>query len=171
MIDFINLFDIIRENKDDKVSLKYQLALRHIKVYWKDGKLKKNGRSIKYRTVQTLLRDINPELTDRETWDIVFNDISVYSELKPHIQNAAAYKNTEIKIAKKSNELARKKRELKNKREFEKLIDNSKPQDYGLDDYMRMSIGHTTAALLAAHAWLTEIQAKKIVGKWVLKRL
>lgn len=140
------------------------LVLQHIGVEWRNGNLKRNGRVIKYATVKKILKQQNPDLTDSEIWQIVFNDISTYAEFRPSAKTISDCLRRESKDKKKRIE--------ENKlRRFNNLLRNSRPEDFGLEDYARMTTGHVVAAILAAHPYLREDQAKKVLGSWVLRRL
>lgn len=140
------------------------LVLQHIGVQWKNGQLRKNGRIIRYVTVKKILKQHNPDLTDSDIWQIVFNDISTYAEFKPSAKVISD-------CLRKESQDKRKRLEENKLRRFNNLLKNSRPEDFGLQDYERMATGHVVAAILAAHPYLREDQAKKVLGSWVLRRL
>lgn len=140
------------------------LVLQHIGVQWKNGQLRKNGRVIRYVTVKKILKQHNPDLSDADIWQIVFNDISTYAEFRPSVQAVSD-------CLRRESQEKRKRLEENKLRRFNNLLKNSRPEDFGLQDYERMATGHVVAAILAAHPYLREDQAKKVLGSWVLRRL
>jgi hypothetical protein len=140
------------------------LVLQHIGVQWRHGQLRRNGKIVKYVTVKKILQQHNPQLTDSEIWQIVFNDISTYAEFRPSLKTIS-------ECLRKEGADKRRRLEENKTRRFNNLLRNSHPEDFGLQDYARMPAGHVVAAILAAHPYLKEDQAKKVLGSWILRRL
>lgn len=179
---------IYPENPPEPIEFKPRVTLKDIRYTWNSGELRKDGERRTEAQCVTSLQNKHVQmggtrpLTPTELHAIIYKDRSMFKQ-KVNSETTAQLQIKRLEAQTRQLELRKLKiehdREVLRlqtnahilKQEVQKLMNESTPEQYGLELYQRLGTDYVTLAVLSQHPNFSEKDAKLIVGSWVRRGL